>query len=841
MQDEAAMSFRLSPQQEFAWSIYPDGPNDGGQVVVGIDGPLEVERLREALLSVVDRHEILRTTFQRRPGMKTPLQVVRDSAAPDWELLDITHLDPQDQRARLAEVAETERSRRWDYDAGPLLAARLLGFASDRSALVLSIAAPCADGGSLATIVAELAAQYDGRPSAQDPLQYADFAEWQNHLVATDDEEAEAGRQFWLEEGGAAHTLLPFMRPVPPEATETVDVPAAVDLPALLEALARDNGTTPTALVQAVWAIVLWKVTGENDVVFGSMSSRRLHAELDAAVGSFARPLPLRVHLNGDLSVGDVAAQLQRSEELAARWQDYLPLDAGSNGIGFVDTRMFEPIPAGHVTMSCLALAPSAVFSVALEWDGRGGRLRHDPAALDRASAERTARQIGNVLAAIAAAPTSRIEEIGLLDAAEVRRLTVEVNNTAAAVQGVAVHELFSAAAVAAGGRDAVVDEAGHLSYAELDSRSSQLAHHLKRVGIGPDRVVGLCTDRSRDMLVGLLGILKTGGAYLPLNFEHPPARLAHQLRETHASVVVTQESLLEFLPAFDGDIFCLDRDRAALENEPTTSPVTTVSPDDLAYVIYTSGSTGTPKGVGVTNGNLANYVHSITRLLRADTEPLAFGMVTALSTDLGNTAVFPALCSGGTLVLVGPATAADSAAAAAYLRANPVDVLKITPSHLNALLAGGDGADVLPKRWLILGGEALSWDIVARVRELSECQILNHYGPTETTIGSCVFLVEDARQRPVDRHGSSRLADRQYRLLRAGRERRSPCPRVWSESCSSPAPVSHWGMSDAPTSPSSVSSLIRSRTIGVCTPPAIWCVVSRMGPSNSSAVATTS
>ena len=350
------------------------------------------------------------------------------------------------------------------------------------------------------------------------------------------------------------------------------------------------------------------------------------------------------------------------------------------------------------------------------------------------------------MLTSIVSAPERRIAELDLVDEDEVRRLTVEVNRTAASFPGQAVHELVAAAAKAAGARDAVVDETGRLTYGELEARANQLAHRLRRAGIGPDSIVGLCTDRSTDMIVGVLGILKAGGAYLPLNFEHPQPRLAHQLRETGASVVVAQEALLHHIPAFDGETIRLDRDRDGLETELTTPPEVAVSPEALAYVIYTSGSTGTPKGVGVTHGNLSNYAHAIIARLGADAEPLSFGMVTALSTDLGNTAVFPALCSGGTLVLVSPAAAADAAAAAAYLLANPIDVLKITPSHLNALVARAEeAANVLPKRWLILGGEALSWDIVAHVRELGDCRILNHYGPTETTVGSCVFSVDDA------------------------------------------------------------------------------------------------
>jgi amino acid adenylation domain-containing protein len=744
MQDENAISYRLSPQQELAWAMSPDGPADAGQLIVGLEGPVDIDRLRTAFSSLVGRHEILRTTYVRQPGMKTPLQVVRDAVTLDWDVADLTALDPASQRARMVEVSAAERRRSWDYENGPLLSARCLAMAPDRLILVVTAAAPCVDAGALATIAAELAAQYAVRAVDQQPLQYADFSEWQNQLAVADDEDAEAGRQFWSDAAPGATTAVPFMRRVTPAATETVPVM----LPGL-ESVAYAHGTSLASLVFAAWVVVLWKLNEGDDVVVASLSPRRLHAELETAVGAFSRPLPVGVNLSDDLTAGDLAAQLARSQELAERWQDFAPADGDVCGAGFVEIPHIEPMSDDGITMSCVGISPPGVFPVSLESDGTTCVLRYEPSALDRASAERLARHVGCVLVSIVSAPETSIAEINLLDEADTQRLTVEVNDTSTAFPQTSVPELIAQAAASAPTQDAVVDETGAVSYATLEARSNQLAHRLRSAGVGPDSIVALCTDRSVEMIVGLLGILKAGGAYLPLNFEHPPARLAHQLRETEAPVLVTQASLLDRLPEFEGEVVCLDRDRESLDGEPATAPDVAVSPDNLAYVIYTSGSTGTPKGVGVTHGNLANYVHAITARLGADEAALAFGMVTAISTDLGNTAVFPALCTGGTLVLVSPAAAADAAAAAAYLRAHPVDVLKITPSHLNALLVGSDGADVLPKRWLVMGGEALSWDIVKRVRELGSCRILNHYGPTETTVGSCTFLVEESEESP--------------------------------------------------------------------------------------------
>jgi amino acid adenylation domain-containing protein len=316
-----------------------------------------------------------------------------------------------------------------------------------------------------------------------------------------------------------------------------------------------------------------------------------------------------------------------------------------------------------------------------------------------------------------------------------------EFNDTEAPVPAECVHELFAQHARSAPERTAVIDGERSLTYGELDASTNRLARRLRAAGVGPDVAVGLCTDRSVDMVIGLLGILKAGGTYVPLHYEHPPARLCGQLAAAGAATVVTQEPLLERLGGFDAEVVCLDRDRAALERELAEPLESGAGHAQRAYVIFTSGSTGTPKGVEVTHGNLANYAADIARRLGAAEESLSFALVTSVSTDLGNTSVFGALCSGGTLVLVSPAAAGDPGALAALMMATPVDVLKITPSHLGALLAAGD-ARVLPRRQLVLGGERAGWDLVERVRALSDCAILNHYGPTETTVGSCTFAV---------------------------------------------------------------------------------------------------
>jgi len=737
MQEETATSFRLSPQQEQLWAGVDGEPTGGAAILLATDGDVDEARLRGALEQACERHEILRTTFPRRPGFRTPLQAVHERLAPEWSTDDLRELPAAERDAALRQFVEAEAERAWDLAEGPLVAGRLVQVDDERAALVLSIAAPCADAASAVTLAREVLAHYDGGSVEEEPLQYADFAEWQNDLLASEDDEGAAGRAYWEELTGARAGKaagLPFLDAPSPSASRTVDVPLEPAAATSLSAAAERYGVSLDHAVQAAWHVVVARLNGADAAVVATVPPRRFHAELDTAIGLFARTLSVHSEVGEGVVFPELMVQLARAETEAERHGDYAPVAAPS-AAGFVAAPELAVDGWSLLDLSAPASVPVAAELLQLE-TGPAVHLRFG-AALDAELAARVATYLGRVLAQAAARPEVATAELELLADEDVRRLTAV---PAEAEVPVLVHEAFAAAVAASPQHVAVVDAAGSVDYAELDARSNRLAHRLQAAGVGPDTVVGLCTDRSVDMVTAVLGILKAGGAYLPLNFEHPAARLRHQLTESQAVAVVAQRQLVERLPDVDGAVVCVDEDDAAGDASPLEVNVTG---DNLAYVMYTSGSTGTPKGVAVTHGNLADYVQAIGERLGAANEPLSFGMVTAISTDLGNTAFFPALAFGGTLVLVPPAIAADAAGAAAFLDEHPVDVMKITPSHLNALLAGGD-ARVLPRRWLVTGGEALSWDIVARVRELAGCAILNHYGPTETTIGSCSFVVPE-------------------------------------------------------------------------------------------------
>jgi amino acid adenylation domain-containing protein len=376
----------------------------------------------------------------------------------------------------------------------------------------------------------------------------------------------------------------------------------------------------------------------------------------------------------------------------------------------------------------------------------------------DDATGERFLGHLQQVLEAAVTDPSQRVSCLPLRSAAE--RAEVAAWNATDASEGPAatVTTLFEAAAARTPARTALISADGTLTYVELDARANQLAHRLRALGVTADVPVGLALDRSADAIVGLLGVLKAGGTYVPIPPDLPDARLAQQLTECGAQVVVTVAAHGDRLPRGVSAV-CLDRDADLLAAGPTAAPPAVVTPASLAYVLFTSGSTGVPKGVGVTHANVVHYARAISRVFGdvpggapgdgfAAIDGWHFGVVSTLGADLGNTCVFPALCAGGTLHVLAKEVTTDPAAFTAYASAHGLDVLKITPNHLRALTAGRSPAElaaVLPARWLVLGGEALAWELAERLLGAGRGRILNHYGPTETTVGVCTFAVTPA------------------------------------------------------------------------------------------------
>ena len=610
MQEES--SFRVSPQQEQLWADEPDGPTGVVQAVVGVDATIEGPALQAALERLVARHEILRTTFVRPPGIRVPLQVINDSLAPRWEMLDLSGSDEADRAARLDEALAVAAAGLRDFEHGPLVHGLVVDTAGSR-VLALTLSSLCADAASVPVMLAELVAFATGGAVADEPLQYADFSEWQHEQLTAADATAAA---FWQHALDAPAVRVPLAQ-TPSAAPSLAEIPIPVDdaLAASIDELAQRYGSKPAVLVHAAWHAFLSRVTAEDDLVVPTLGATPRHPDLEGAVGPIARPLGIRTNVPATLTFAELVNQLDRALADAAAHQDQAPA-AGPSGPAIAARPTFDAPGFSLRRLADRAVSPltltyalsdDRLVSLALVFDGSSLAAEH---------AELLASQLERLLRSAVADPGAAVGELDLLGDADRQLLLNAANETATETSGIRVHELFERRAAETPDATAVTDGAGSIAYGDLDVRANQVAQWLRQTGVGAGDVVALCTDRSVDMAVGVLGILKAGAAYLPLNQEHPVARLEHQAKESGAKVLVAQAAFLDRLPAFE-HVLCLDRDRDALGALDAHAPEAVGTLDDPVYVIYTSGSTGTPKGVAVTHGNLANYVEDIVGRLR--------------------------------------------------------------------------------------------------------------------------------------------------------------------------------------------------------------------------------
>jgi amino acid adenylation domain-containing protein len=725
---QAFEAFRLSPQQRRLCQLQGDGPPLLAHGVLLLTGELDVGRLRRAVERVVERWEILRTCFRRQPGFKLPFQVISGSGAFSW-----TELDGEGPASVL------------DLERGPVLALKLGGLQEGGRLLRITLPAQCADPVALENLAAEIVAEYGGEAGAE-AIQYADYAAWQNELLESGDEAARASREYWsLREPGAAG--LPFELPGEPGAADqwgSVPVALPPEVAAGLARVAASLGVSLEEVWLAVWMALLARRTGGAEPVVRVRCDGRDYEELRAALGCFARWLPIGCGAEEGLPFAELAARLGRALGEAREHQQFFTWDgieAGAAAFGFEMDGPAVEREAGGVTFRLAGREVRSepcklILSCTGEGEGASARLSYDTGLYLPQDVERLAGELRSVCRQVAAHTETKLGDLDLLEDGERRRLVVELNATRMDFGPPRpLHELVEAAAARAPEAVAVVFEEETLTYRELNARANRLARELRRLGISPEMPVGLCLERSADVVVGLLAAWKAGGAYVPLDPGQPRRRLVQMLADAGAPVVLTRGRAADGLP---GTLLRLDADRDAIDRHDGSDLASTVAPENLAYVIFTSGSTGRPKGVCVEHRQLFNYVHAVLERLELPAGG-SYATVSTFGADLGHTAIFPALCTGGTLHVVSMERAADAYAFGEYFERHAIDCLKIVPSHLQALQESAEPAQVLPRLRLIVGGEASARDWIAGVVAASAaagCRVFNHYGPTEATVG---------------------------------------------------------------------------------------------------------
>jgi amino acid adenylation domain-containing protein len=754
-----------------------------------IRGALDVAALERALTALVARHEALRTVFAARGD--GAVQVVRPATPVAVAVHDVSALPAAEREGaaitRLRAVTDTP----FDLAREPGFRVALARLASADHVLLLLTHHIVSDAWSYGGLMSELNALYAAETRgvahglAPLALQFGDFAAWQRATLQG--ERLDERLAFWRERLADLPTLeLPTdfaPRGTPGFAGARAGTRLSAELSDRVRALATSHDATLYMVLLAAVQTVLHRYSGQDDIVVGSAVAGRTRRESESMIGYFSQALPMRTRFGGDPSFVELLGRVRDTVLGTTEHQD-VPVETL---VLELQRRQMRQAPLFRVVLTMQDALPVALRlgdspAEPVELDASATKfdltflVTDTPAGIEIAlwyrteliraeRAERLLAHVATVLGAATSDATRRVSQIPLLSDAEQSALAAwnatEVDEGAPAT----LVELFEAQAARVGDRVAIVapsaSASAHgsvagsttLTYRALNARANQLARHLQASGAAAGAPVGLLLDRSADAIVGMYGILKAEGAYMPLSVDAPSARLSQQLAESGAKLVVTTAALARRLPS-TVTVVPLDSDAATLGAYPDTNVALRARPRDTAYVLFTSGSTGVPKGVAVTHANVVHYTRAVRRALgTVQDEPMdgrarQFALASTLAADLGNTSLFPALLSGATLHVLGSDVTTEPERYAQYMEVHQLDVLKLTPNHLRALVAGRSGADltaVLPRQTLVLGGEALNVELARTLVSAGACRVLNHYGPTETTVGVLTHEVTGA------------------------------------------------------------------------------------------------
>ena len=798
----------LSFGQQRLWFLHlldPGSPAYNYAVAFQISGPLRVAALEQGFAALLRRHEILRTAFAASTGQ--PFQVIAPAITLAFPVIDLSGTPVALRRAQAHDLARAEARQPFDLERAPLLRVRLLRLDATEHMLLVTIHHSICDEWSIGVLARELSLFYNqavGKPAAalsELPIQYADFAVWQQAQLQGPALAEDIA--YWKQHlnGPLPDLELPTRIPralVRGNSGATYQMRLARPLADALKSLSQVAGVTLFMTLLAAFQTLLARYSDQDDIIVGSPIANRSRVELEGLIGFFVNTLVLRTDLSGNPSFREVLRRV-REVALGAYAHQDLPFEYLVEAIQPErDTRrpplfqvmfIFQPAGPSDLGFDGLTVQSSEIGSGAAKFDlslsmwETGdeimGALLYHSELFDEATIARMAGHFQTLVAEIISDPDRPIARLALLSAVEQRALLTEWNQDAADyTSGLCVHTLFEAQAARTPDAVAIVLDGACLTYRELDERANQLAHELGCLGAGPELAVGMCLERSLAAIVALLGTLKSGAAYVPLDPAYPRDRLHYLAADAQVAVVLTHERLATSFAGQSAQVVCLDRDATRIAARPRTPNASGVRGQNTAYVIYTSGSTGQPKGVMVAHEVAANHCIAIRRTfdLSARDRMLQFA---SLSFDVSLEQIIAPLLVGAQVVLRGaelwePATFTRSVATAG------LSVVNLTPAYWRGWTdacvqhAGEPAPPTL--RLVIVGGDLVTPDAVQRWRQtaLGQVGLLNAYGPTEATItaatcditpaaGRDLFMSRVPIGRPVDlrriyildRHGS--------------------------------------------------------------------------------------
>jgi len=758
----------LSFAQEKLWlldQLEPGSPIYNRPLALRLTGLLNESALRQAVQTILDRHEVLRTCFKVRDGQ--PEQVISSSLALDMGVVELSQLASTEREARARRLATEEALRPFDLARDPVLRATLLRLGAQEHVLLLIFHHIAFDAWSARVFVDEFANLYRALSTgtspalAEIPIQYADFAHWQRQRLGG--ELFERQLLYWKQQLSSGVPVdLPTDRPRPSVQSHRggcAEVVLPEPLADSLKALGRHENATLFMPLLAAFQVLLSRYTGSEDLAVGSMVAGRNWVETEKLIGIFLNTLVLRTNLSGDPTFRELLGRVRETCRGAYRHQD-LPfeklLETLRPARDLSTTPLFqvilnlENLPEERTEIPGLGVeefeveVPVAPCDLTLEILPRGRELKcsfvYNADLFDRGTIERMAGHYRTLLEAIVAEPDGRIASLPLLTPAERHQILVEWNRTDVEYpRDATIPQLFEAQAQRRPEAVALTFAEQSLTYGELNQQANRLAHQLRSMGVGLESRVGICVERSLELVVGMLAIMKAGGACVPLDPAYPKERLAFMLEDAGIHVLLTQERLREALPQRDLRVACLDTLDNSDARSDSRNPLFGVKPDHMAYVLYTSGSTGKPKGVEVLHRGVVRLLFGTDFARFGETE--VFLQVSSISFDATTFEIWGALLHGGRCVLF-PNRIPELPQLRAVLKSEKVTTLMLTPSLFNTVIDAAP--EVLsPVRQLLVAGEVLSVPHICRALSLlPTAELVNAYGPTEATTFACCYRI---------------------------------------------------------------------------------------------------
>ncbi|MEH1828685.1 MAG: amino acid adenylation domain-containing protein [Nostoc sp.] len=785
MSSEEVFVFPASFAQQRLWfldQLIPGNAIYNVPTVIRLTGSLKLAALGQTFNEIVRRHETLRTTFIVSDGQ--PLQAIAPSLTIPLSVLDLQQLPDDEQEFKAKCIVSAEIEHPFNLSSGPLLRVTLLVLSETEHILLLNMHHIICDDWSMGVLIRELGTLYtafaQNQPSTllELPLQYADFAHWQREWLQG--EVLQTQLAYWRQQlNGISILHLPTDKPRPAiqsyqGATQFIEFPKK--LIDALEKLSQQEGVTLFMTLLAAFKTLLYRYTHQENIALGSPIANRNRSEIEGIIGFFVNSLVLRSNLSENPTFRELLGRV-REVTLGAYSHQDLPFEKLVEELHPERNLSHHPLfqvvfGFQNAPMSALylpGLVPSFLnidlkktrFDLELHlwkcsedfrslwggnWEyseGLRGVMVYNTDLFDKATINRMVEHFKTLLSAIAANPEERIANLPLLSEAELHQVLVEWNNTQADYpEDKCINQLFEKKVQQYPDSIAVNFANEELTYQELNTRSNKLAHHLEKIGVGTEVLVGICISQSIEMIIGLLGILKAGGAYVPLDPSYPEERLNFMLEDAQVSVLLTQENLLKHFKGFSKLIISIDKDWEIITQEKQDNPKSDLNSDNLAYIIYTSGSTGKPKGVAVPHKAVNRLVCNTNYIKLSPSDKIAQASNTSF--DAATFEIWGALLNGAQLVGISKDVTISPHELALQLREKGINILFLTAALFQQIVRDVPQAFATLK-YLLFGGETVDTRWINKILQSGAPKHLIHvYGPTENTTFSSYYCVEE-------------------------------------------------------------------------------------------------